>query len=318
MRTSLLLKYCGSDLFSRRVRTSSLFLFGILLLASCVATVCRGLPEFYHFIRNKQLEQKPGALTLHFVAPLLGSFNKNDYDSLVEKFSPLVKDKIVSSIFPNHKVNLEAQLGDKDLYLTISGRIISDKDISLFGELLVDGSFVSDNNPSWKISSDINKIANVVPVIVGKRFRKVLQQHNNIINCKFPNASTNFNLFVIGELADDQSDSGFFYGQKSLFDKLYGLAKERAKKYKTVLITGFPIDATENKVFIQWALRNNFRAPYVASSGNKPELDVINLTNLSEDSFYSAQEWNDVLNRISKELNLIPNKLKVKLFRITS
>ena len=139
MRLKLLLHYCKSDLFSPQIRYTTMLLLLILVFASMIGTICRGLPKYYEYKRTHELEQRPGALTLHFVAPPFGSFSKEQYESLKKAFEPLKNNKAITEIFPNIQISIESKIANSGLLYKFKGRMLQDNDVSLIGEFLING-----------------------------------------------------------------------------------------------------------------------------------------------------------------------------------
>ena len=261
MRPTLLFHYCKSDLFSPQVRYTSLLLLTILFFASTIGTICVGLPEFYDYKRKHELEQRPGALTLHFSAPPLASFGSEQYRSLKNSFELKCKESV--EVFANYQVNLECAIDNTKLRLKINGRILDDNDTSLIGEDLVSGGKVKNMDlfcikGSVSYGSDDN-----VPVIISNKFRIAFKQKGNgPFICRFNNDNTKFNLMVVAELKHEQPDDNWFYVPKSYMDSIHAKAMAKSITSNEITISGLEDNACNDPKFIEWCRVRKYQTPY--------------------------------------------------------
>ena len=310
MRLKLLLHYCKSDLFSPQIRYTTMLLLLILVFASMIGTICRGLPKYYEYKRTHELEQRPGALTLHFVAPPFGSFSKEQYESLKKAFEPLKNNKAITEIFPNIQISIESKIANSGLLYKFKGRMLQDNDVSLIGEFLINGKKLNKIDNDWSATIISADSVETIPVIIGKKFLSDLKQTGNgPFRCNFSKDSTIFNLQVIAELEHEQEDLCSFYVSKSHMDRIHEKAVANSINSNAINILGLYKDAVKNDEFKEWCDKYNYRTPYESvSSDGQP---AIRLKLFNEQRYQSKSEWDETLLKIEDFFELHPRSLSI-------
>ena len=310
MRLKLLFHYCKSDIFSPQVRYTTMLLLLILVFASMIGTICRGLPKYYEYIRTHELEQRQGALTLHFVAPPFGSFSKEQYESLKKEFELLKNNKAITEIFPNIQISIESKIANSDLLFKFKGRVLEDNDVSLIGEALNNGKKLSKIDNDWSASINTSDSVETIPVIIGKKFRSDLKQTGNgPFRCNFSKDFTIFNLQVIAELEHEQEDLCSFYVSKSHMDRIHEIAVANSINSNAINIAGLNKDAVKKKEFKDWCKTNNYRTPY--ESVSRDGHPAIRLKLFDEQRYHSKSDWDKTLVMIEEFFKLPPKTLSI-------
>jgi ABC-type antimicrobial peptide transport system permease subunit len=310
MRPTLLYHYCKSDLFSSQVRYTTIFLLLILIFASMIGAICGGLPKYYEYIRTHELEQRHGALTLHFVAPPFVSFSDDQFETLKKAFEPLKKNNAITEIFPNIQFSVDCDIAKSNLVLKIKGRMIEDNDVSLIGEVLKSGEKIKNIDYLLPASATSSDSSQTIPVIIDKKFRSVLKQKGDgPFSCNFSKDSTIFNLKVVAELEHEQEDECYFYVRKSSMDLIRAKAVANSIKSNSIDVLGLNKNAVNKREFKDWCKTNNYRSPYESISVDGKSVIRLSLSN--NQSYQSNSNWAECLVKIEKIFELPKNSLSI-------
>lgn len=297
MKTTVLLRYCWTDLFSEGVRLVPLLQ---LILLTCCATVylfSKGLPEHQKYLRLQELTNNPGARSLHIVgnSGSLGSgrMYRADYDSLEKKLASAVGPKIIETMIPDHgKIEITFRSGGRSDNTRFKGRILNDKDTSLIGQKLSNGKMVT----SERLRDASIEVAGKEQlfIILGRRFRadipdgdvsRLIGQFDGL-DWWIPE------IVPLCELVNDQMDQAHFYVFKSQIDRIFSKAVEESKVSHSVNVRISPI-LLENTFFREWCAKLDIRSP--VPYDKEGDLWVARLTQLPGPGAMSQFAWKSLL-----------------------
>ncbi len=226
MKTTVLLRYCWTDLFSESVRLVPAL--QLVLLASC-ATVylfSKGLPEHQKYLRLQELANNPGSRSLHIIgcSGLLGSGQmlRKDYDSLEEKMRTDIGTEIIERIVPDHgQIDITFRSGYRNDNLKFKGTVLDDNDVSLIGQKLSDGNTFTAEMLQEVLnkSHDNEKLS----IVLGRRFKSDIPEGDiSQLNGQLEGLDYVIpEIIPFCELANEQMDQSLFYVFKGQFDKIF-------------------------------------------------------------------------------------------------
>jgi len=297
MKTTVLLRYCWTDLFSESVRLVPAL--QLVLLASC-ATVylfSKGLPEHQKYLRLQELANNPGARSLHIVGNSgslgTGRMQRSDYESLEKKLGSVVGSGIIEAMIPDHgKLEITFRSSKRTNNTRFKGKILNDQDTSLIGQKLVDGQIMTTEMLRGGLDDVAGK--DKLPIILGRRFR------SDIPDGDLSDLIGQFDgldwwipeIAPFCELVNEQVDQMHFYVFKSHVDHFFKKAINESKISHSVNVLISP-DLLVNKPFRDWCAKLDIRAP--VTYDKRGDLWVARLTQLPGPDAMSKFAWASLL-----------------------
>ena len=306
MKASVLLRYCYLDLFADGVRLVPILQIFFLATCATVYLFSKGLPEHQKYLRIQELENNPGARSLHILGNSgirTGRMSPIDYSSLESK----VKSEIgyaIQDIFPDHgKVNMKLKSHGSRDFKPVIGKVLNDRDLSLVGQKIVGGTTFS-HDLFMKNSADSSNEPSI-RIILGMRFKSAYPNEDcSSFTGKFDGLDGVIPRIVpVCELANDQIDESDFYVFKSDLDRAFAIASEESKKSHAVHVRLSPV-LLRNQFFKEWCSLSDLRTPY--DIGKSDDMVLARLIHLPGPGSQSKFGWDLLLDTARKHKDFPP------------